>query len=183
MLIGPPFPGIDLSFVTNDVLSAIRHATFMLSRRGFERVSLLINESARQPIHEEFRRICAAAPRPIQGDVVRLPDELYEQNLAVQRLATRIVARQGLIAISPVPAGLLMMALMRRGMQVPGDVEVIAINATSQEVRTFPIPIHYPYPMEKFAKIVCQAAIHYFEQGSLPTLRKVIPLHMVAPPR
>jgi DNA-binding LacI/PurR family transcriptional regulator len=183
LLIGPPFPGIGLAFISNDVIPAFRHATYMLARRGFLRVSLLINESAGQPIDEEFRRICASAPQPIQGDVVRLPNELYEQNRAVQRLAARVVVRQGLITISPVPPGLIMMALMKRGVDVPGQVEVISVNTTSLEVRTFPLPIHYPFPMEKFAKTICQAAVHYFEQGSVPPLRKLLPLHVIEPPR
>lgn len=183
LLIGPPFPDIQLPFISNDVPSAIRHATYALSRRGFQRVSLVVNAGAQQPIDEGFSRICAGAPHPIQGEVVRLPDEMYEQTLAVQRLTARIIARHGLIVISPVPAASLMMASMKRGLRVPDDVEVISVNSLSQEIRTFPIPIHYPYPMDKFAKAVCLAAIHYFEQGAVPPLRKLIPLHMVSPPR
>jgi len=183
LLIGPAAPGVDLPYISNDVISAFRHATFMLARRGFERVTLLVNEVSHQSIEKEFQIICAAAPRPIQGDVARVPDELYEQNLAVQRLAARVAGRHGLLANSPVPAGLLMMALMKRGVDVPGQAEVISVNATSFELRTFPLPIHYPYPLEKFSKTICQAAVRYFEQGAVPPLRKLLPLRMVEPPR
>src|ERR1051326_1711323 len=183
LLIGEPFPGIELPFISMDVVSAIRHAAFLLARRGFDRIALVINESSRQPIDKEFTRICAAAPRPAHGEVIRLPDELYAQNVAAQKLAARVTTRHGLIVISPIHAGLLMMTVASRGWKLGEDVEVIQMNATPQEIRTYPIPIHYPYPLEKFSKALCQAAIRYFEQGTLPPLRKMIPLEMVSPPR
>lgn len=183
LLLGEPAPGIQLPFISIDVLSSIRHATFLLARRGFERISLVINESSRQPIDEEFSRMCAAAPHPVRGEVVRLPDELYAQNLAAQKLAARVTARQGLIVISPIHAGLLMMTVAGRGWKLGEEVEVIQMNAMPQEIRTHPIPIHYPTPLEPLSKAICQAAIRYFEQGTLPPLRKMLSLEMVSPPR
>jgi DNA-binding LacI/PurR family transcriptional regulator len=183
LLLGEPAPGIQLPFITIDVLSAIRHAVFLLARRGFERIALVINESGRQPIDEEFSGMCAAAPRVVRGEVVRLPDELYAQNLAAQKLAARVTARQGLIVISPIHAGLLMMTVAGRGWKLGDEVEVIQMNAMPQEIRTHPIPIHYPTPLEPLSKAICHAAIHYFEQGTLPPLQKKFPLEMVSPPR
>lgn len=183
LLVGKSFPGISLPFILIDVISAFRHATCLLARRGFERVTLVVNAGGRQPVDDEFRQMCSDAPRAIHGEVVRLPDELYEQNQAVQRLAVRIKPRHGLICNSPVPASALITALLQRGVAVPGQTEVIAVNALPSEIRTVPIPIHYPCPLDRFAKAVSQAAIHYFEQGALPRLRKTIPLEMVSPTR
>jgi len=183
LLLRAPFPGVDLPYVFIDVMPALRHATFLLARRGFERVTHVINEGGAQAPEEPFRKICAEAPRPLQGEIVRLPDELYAQSAAALRFAGRVTARHGVIVNSPIHAGLLMTALAGRGRKLGEDVEVIALNALPQEIRTCPIPIHYPYPLEAFAKVIRQAAMHYFEQGALPALRKAIPLHMVAPPR
>ena len=183
LLLGEPFSKIELPFISVDVSSAIRHAVFLLARRGFERLTYVINESGRYPIEEEFQRVCAAAPRAVRGEVVRLPDELYAQNLAAQRLAARVTARHGLIVNSPVHSGLLMMMVAGHGWKLGEEVEVIQMNAMPQEIRTHPIPIHYPHPLERLSKTLCQAAIHYFEQGALPPLRKMIPLEMVSPPR
>jgi DNA-binding LacI/PurR family transcriptional regulator len=183
LLLGAPFPGVELPYVLIDVLPALRHATFLLARRGFERITHVINEGRQQAPEEPFDRFCAEAPRPVRGDIVRLPDELLAQSVAAQRLAGRVSARHGLIVNSPIHAGLLMTALAGRGWKLGEEVEVIALNALPQEIRTCPVPIHYPYPLEAFSKAVCRAAIRYFEQGALPPLRKVIPLHMVAPPR
>ncbi len=182
LLIGRPFPDIPLPFVSNDMIPAIRHAVFLFACHDFEEVVLLLTESSRQPIREEFDQICAAAPRPIRGEIVQLPDEMYEQSRAVQRFSARIRPRQGLIAVSPIHAGQLMMAVMQRGLRMPGEVQVIAMNALPTELRSLPIPVHYPYPLERFSRILCGAAYHFFEQGSLPRLRKLIPLQMVSPP-
>ncbi|MBI4025792.1 MAG: substrate-binding domain-containing protein [Verrucomicrobia bacterium] len=182
LLIGQPFPKVRLPFVTMDVLGAIRHATWLLARRGFHRISLVISKKSKQPIEEQFRRICAEPSPSVQDEVIRLPEEFHEQNCALRRLAARVTGNQAFIVNSPIPAALLMMALMKRGVDVPGQVEVIAMNATLAEARTFPLITYYPYPMERFSKALCQAAAHYFERGELPPLKLVIPLRMVAPP-
>jgi hypothetical protein len=43
-----------------------------------------------------------------------------------------------------------------------------------------PLPTYYPYPVEAFAKIICRVAVHYFEHGTVPPMRKLVPLEMVA---
>ncbi|MBI4024681.1 MAG: hypothetical protein HY360_06840 [Verrucomicrobia bacterium] len=57
---------------------------------------------------------------------------------------------------------------------------VVGMNTTSTAVRVSPLPVHYPYPVQRLAKIVCQAAVHYFERGALPPLRKLILLQAAA---
>ncbi len=183
LLIGQPFLKVRLPFITMDVLGAIRHATWMLARRAFLRISLVISEKSKQPIEEEFHRICAEPSLSIQSDVVRFPENLHDQNIALRRLAGRVVGRHAFIVNSPIPAGLLMMALMKKGADVPGQVEVVAMNATLAEARTFPLITYYPYPMDRFSKVMSRVAVHYFEKGEIPSLKLVIPLRMVAPPR
>ena len=181
LIIGLPFPGVQLPFISTDVFSAVRHATHNLAQQGFTRISLVIKEGSRQPMVEHFRKICAEAPYPIQGDVVRMTDELRGQNVAAQRLAARITGRHGFVTIYPIPASVLMTAFMKKDIKVPEQVEVVAVNTTLQAIRTVPLPTYYPYPVEAFSKAVCQAAVHYFEQGSLPPLRKMIPLKLLSP--
>jgi DNA-binding transcriptional regulator YhcF (GntR family) len=181
LLIGPPFPGIPLPFVTSDTVSALRHCVFHFVRQGFGKVTLFLNKSGRQPIDESFRQLCAAVPRPIHGEIVRLPDELNEQARAVHRFSARIVPLHGLIAVSPIQAGQLMMAVMHRWLRMPRDAQVVAVNALPTELRSLPIPVHYPFPLEKFCKVVSRAAVRYFETGRVPPLRKMLPLEMVTP--
>jgi hypothetical protein len=74
-----------------------------------------------------------------------------------------------------------MTALMAHGVKIPTEVEVIAMNTPMQAIRVFPLPTHYPFPLDAFGKAVCRAALHYFERGRLPSLRKRIPLEMADP--
>lgn len=182
LMLDLPYSGTTLSYITVDVVSAFRHATYWLVRRGFQRVTLLANASGTYPVERDFAAICAQAPHPVQGDVVRIPDELLEQNAAIVRLANRISPGHGLICNSPVPFGALMMALVQRGLELSGQVEVLAVNTMPVEIRTVPVPRHYPYPLEAFARAVCHAVLRFFERGSLPPIRKMIPLTMVEPP-
>lgn len=181
LLLGPPFEGIRLPSILTDAMAAIRHATNRLAQRGFQAVSLLVNKGANEPIETMFQPICAAAPRPVRGEVIRVPEELSEQVVAVQRLAARLVPGHALIALSPVPPAMVMMAAMKRGLRVPEQVEVVSVCATSYEIRTLPVPVYYPYPLEKLSKEVADMAVRYFEQGTVPLVQKRILIEMVEP--
>lgn len=181
MINGLPADGVDLPFVSIDVLPAIRHAVHRLARRGYNRVILVLKEGSRQPLREALELFCREAPRPIVGEVIFLPMELKAQSDAARRWSEKIKARTGVLAIYPVPASVLMTALMKRGLDVPGQVEVIAVNTTLQGIRVVPVPIYYPYPVEAIANILCRAATRYFERGTLPPLRRMVPLEAVLP--
>lgn len=177
---GLPTPGVSLPYISIDVFAAVRHAVHVLARHGFPTATLVIKTGTRQPIIEAFRRYCAEADPPMHPDVVTMPIELEAQVEAAGRFAAGGTGRRGVVAVYSIPASVLMTALMARGVKVPGQVEVIAVNTTLQAVRVYPLPTHYPMPVTAFAKAVSRAAIHYFERGRLPRLRKVIPLEMVA---
>jgi DNA-binding LacI/PurR family transcriptional regulator len=181
LLLAQPAADIRLPFIGIDLIPALRHATWRLAQRGFKKVSLLMNPGARKFVEEEFLRICATAPRPVAGEVGRLPDELYAQTRAAEQLAARVKEGQGLIVCTPISPALLQTAVLRRGWAVPEQVEVVAVTVFAMDIRTVPVPVHYPYPVDKLAQAVSRAAVHYFEQGTLPPLRKLIPLEVVVP--
>ena len=181
LIIGLPSAGISLPYLSVDVFPAVRHAVHMLARRGFRKVTLVVKSGTSQPIAESLHRYCAETHPPMQAEVVIMPMELTDQVAAAGRFAARIRERVGIIAIYSIPASVLMTALMARGVKVPDDVEIVAVNTTLQAVRVFPLPAYYPFPLATFAKAVCKAALHYFERGRLPALRKTIPLEMVSP--
>ncbi len=183
LVLGHPFPGIRLPYITVDVFGALRHAVWLLVRRGFSRISVVISRQSHQPIEERFRRACMEPSPPIHGDVVRVPEEILEQNIALRRLAGRVTGRHAFIVISPIPVAHLMMALMQRRLDVPQQVAAVGMNTASSDVRTVPLVPYYPYPIERFTKAVCKAAVQYFDRGALPPLKSVIPLRVVLPPR
>ncbi|MBI4026689.1 MAG: GntR family transcriptional regulator [Verrucomicrobia bacterium] len=182
LVIGIPAPGTGLPYVSNDAFSAIRHATHWLAGRGCLRVTMFIGVKRQMTFAEKiFYRACSESPQPVRGEVACIPLELDEQAQAARKFAARVKGKQGVIAIYPSSVSTLMTALMKQGVDVPGQVEFVAVNTTLQGVRVVPRPAYYPFPMDTFTKVVCRAAIQYFERGRLPRLRKMIPLKMAPP--
>ena len=176
-----PFPQIPSPYVSIDVLPAIRHAIHGLVRRGFQNITLVLKEGSKKSVAEAFHRFCAEAPHPLQARVVKLPMKYPEQAFAARRLAAGMKGRHGVVALYSISASILMTAFMKAGLDVPRQVEVVAVNTSMQAVRVFPVPTYYPYPMDALASVLCKAAIQYFDRGELPPLRKMIPLEVVTP--
>ena len=181
LVVGVPSPGVRLPYVSIDVDAAFRHAVAMLARRGFTKVVMVITEPTRALTEAGFEKLCAETEPAVRGELVRMPIELHEQADAARRFAARITGRLGIIAVYSIPATVLISALLQRGIAVPRQVEVVAMNTTRQAVRVVPTPVYYPYPVEAFAKTVARAAMQYFERGRLPPMRKLIPLEVVQP--
>jgi DNA-binding LacI/PurR family transcriptional regulator len=181
LVIGKPNTGVSLPYVSNDVWIAIRHAVVQLARRGLTRVCMVMTEATPASLDAEYHTLCAESGTGVRGETARLPMELEEQAQAARRFAAQIKGRLGVIALYPIAATMLTSALLERGIAVPGQVAVVAMNTTRQSVRVVPTPIYYPYPVAAFANAVVRAALQYFERGRLPRLRKQIPLAFVQP--
>ena len=179
LVVGHIFPGVSLPCLCIDVISAVRHATYMLARRGFRSMDVVMKEGSQTPFAEILREICTYSPRPIHGEIIKMPMGFNDQVRAAQRLAARCRAGHAIVAIYPIPANLLITALLQRGLRVPEQIEVVAVNTDLQSVRAVPVPTYYPYPVERFDKALCRIAVRYFEEGSVPPIRKLIPLTMV----
>ncbi len=184
LLIGSPEQGIKLPYISIDVFSAIRHAVFLLLRNGFTKIYLLISKGTSPQMDEKFNRLLEEAKRvfpDISGKVVRIPNTLYEQNHTICGFITEVRKGNAIITVEPIPAGLVLMALLKQRVAVPAEVNIVGINCVPTHIQTLPLLIHYPYPIERFAREVSMAIIHYFESGALPALAKEIPLKMVNP--
>jgi DNA-binding LacI/PurR family transcriptional regulator len=179
LVIGVPPPDVPLPYISIDVEVAFRHALATFARRGCKRVSLVMREHSHSMSDARFAELCAEANAAMRSEMVRVPMTLVEQVAAARRFAARRTTREGVIALYPIPATVLISALLERGIAVPRDVEVVALNTTSMAVRAAPLPDFYPYPVEAFAKAVSRAVLRYFQSGTVPRLRKMIPLEVV----
>jgi DNA-binding LacI/PurR family transcriptional regulator len=184
LLVDLPAPGVALPYVWNDVEGAILHAVRELAGRGFSRV-IMVTEAHPHVGDTEawFLRLCAEFDPPLRGELGRLPVDVAEQQAKATQLAARLRGRMGILAMYPVPATVLTAALLARGIAVPGQVEVVALNAMRHSVRVVPPPVYYPYPVEAFARVVAHAALRYFQRGIVPRLKQHIPLEVVRPSR
>lgn len=182
LLIALPAPGISFPFVWNDAEGAIVHAVRELAGRGFTRLCMFLGGQRRVgPTDRLFLQACAELNPAVHGELERLASDPTEQQLGAQRWAARVRGRLGVLAVYPTPATVLISALQQASIKVPDQVEVVGINTMWHSVRVVPRPVHYPFPVEAFARVVVRAAREYFARGTVPRLKKVIPLEVVRP--
>jgi DNA-binding LacI/PurR family transcriptional regulator len=184
LALGIPARGVPLSYVGSDLSGAVRHATQTMLRRGFNIISFVlprVSTASHQIAENAFQAACVEWPhQPVQREVVRLPLPLDLLVPAVRRFATRIKARQAIVALYPIPPATILSALLGNGVSVPNQVQLAVVLGSPNAVKLCPVPIHYPYPAEGLVKAVTNAAMHFFESGTLPRIRKVVPVQMVA---
>jgi len=185
VLLGRAATGVPLPFVTVDQQGAIRHGTQLLLRRGFDHVTLLVNKASSPMLQRDvdvFRAACAAWPRqPIAAQPVLIPLEAPSLTDSARRFAARIVGRTGIVVVAPVPVGLIMTALMHHGIAIGRQSEIVSIFHPLEAVKLFPPPIHYPYPLKRLVKELTELAIHYFERGIVPSIRKTLLTEVALP--
>jgi len=182
LLIDQPAPGITFPYIWNDAEGAILHAVRELAGRGFSRLCLVMEEHPHVGSFERFfLRACEESKPPVRGELACLPADGPRQQIAARRFVARARGRLGVLAIYPIPATVLISALLERGVKVPEQVEVVAINAMWHSVRVVPPPVYYPFPVEAFARVVVRSALHYFQRGTVPRPKQHIPLRVVRP--
>ncbi len=176
LVLGEPLPGGTLPFLTDDQNGAVRHATQRLLRRGFSRISLVIAKLTSPGIRQTislFLSTCSQWPhQPIQPHVTQAPLDLESLRQAFIRLATRIRGKWGFVVVAPVPVGMLMTAILQRGLAIPRDVELAAVLHGREALQLCPAPILYSSSTQRTVTGLVKAALHYFETGRVPALRK-----------
>lgn len=182
ILLGAPAPGISMSFLSADVLGAIRHSTHALLRRGFSKISFIMKEgksAGTQQCMDRFHSTCAEWPhQPIRATTVEMPLGVPGFGSAARKFASSLGSRHGVIVHFPIPVGAIITALLSRGAQIPAQAEIIAILARPESVNGHPLLSFYPFPMNAFLKAATDAAIHFFETGTVAPIQKIIPMEM-----
>lgn len=172
---------IQIPFITPDLRNAARHATLRLLRRGFERLVLLNLSTREEGVAESiggFDSACAEWTRTsVHTEVVRMWNDVESQRSAIKRLAARTKERCGFIVYSPVSVGMLTTALLQRGISIPEEAEIIAIEHSPEDI-CFSVPVTlYGFPAHRFAKAILAICLRYFETGLLPSSAKIVDLN------
>lgn len=185
LMLNLPVTPIDLPFIACDWNGAIRHATFYLARRRFERIAFVVRKTLSPHVErycETFMTSCRLAPHgPVQGEILQPNLSVYSQVSVAARLAARIKGRMGIIIEGPLAISGLMTTLLRHGIRIPQQVEIVFVNSLPDQLVVDPLPVHYPYPLETLVKTIAQFVIQYFETGRLPRLHKLIPVELISP--
>lgn len=180
VIVGYAGKDVPLPFVTPDLSSAARHAALRLLRRGFNHLVLINLATQEEGIIksiEGFNSACVEWTRhAVQTEVLRVWNDLGSQRMAIKRLASRTKEQCGFIVFSPVSVGMLTTALLQRGITIPDQAEIIAIEHSQEDI-SFSVPVTlYGFPAHRFAKAILSICLRYFEKGSLPSAGKIVDL-------
>ena len=183
LVLGSPAPGASLPFITPDPVSSVAHATRLLLRIGFRHLNLLLAPFTNPGIKEildAFESACGEWPhQPVRRQTVVVPLNDSEQLSAARRFASRVNGREGVVVVGPVPVGLILTALLERGIGVPNQVELVAMWPSLAALKLCPPVRYYPIPDLRFVKEIVTVSERYFESGELPPVHKRLPLELV----
>jgi len=187
LLVGYPSPRVPLPYVTTDLEGAIRHATNAFLRRGFRRLHLLINRVHIPAVERQcqaFTQACVAWPRSpeVAGGVRRVPLQPDAQLAALVRFAAQVRKGDAMIVVGALSIGAVMTSLLARGMRIPADVELVAVDAPPASLVVWPPPVHYTSSTDGMVAQITRAAAHYFKTGKVPDVRKTIAIEPARPP-
>lgn len=180
VIVGYAGQDVQLPFVTPDLSNVVRHAALRLLRRGFRRLALInlaTREEGNVKCVEGFHSACKEwSHQPVHTEVVRVWNDLDSQRSEMKRLAAKTKEPCGFIVFYPVSVGMLTTALLQRGLSIPGDAEVMAIEHSPEDM-SFSVPVTlYGFPTHRFAKTALGICTRYFETGLLPTEGKIVDL-------
>lgn len=182
LVIGFTNPESALNYLSPDLDGSIRHATHSLLRQGFKHL-VLIDMSAKTAgvakCVQTFKKTCGDwRTQPIQSDIHLLWDDFTYMRDAIRKIVAKIKAPCGIVIHAPMSIGILVSTLLQKGFDVPKEIGIMAVEYREEEVQ-FSVPItHYQVSADRYAKEIMHAALHYFETGKLPEMKKVLPMNV-----
>lgn len=183
IILGEPAAHVSLPFITDDQDGVVRHATQTLLRHGFARLSLLLPEIVAPGILSAtatFRSACAAWPhQPVRGQVCPTSLHFSLQESAAKRFAANLRGREGVIVVAPISLTLIMTTILAQGIAIPQQVKLAAVLHPPESVQVNPRPLHYWVSLPRGVKAMADAAIHYFETGSVPNVSKRLSVELI----
>lgn len=183
-IFGSRAPCVPLPYLAVDQAGGVAHGTRLLLRHGFAKINLLVVPAVAPGFAESvaaFESACKEWPhQPVHGKLIRMPAEESGMLAAVRRFAERVGERKGVLVIEPVAVGMVLTALLERGIRVPQQVEVVSVLPSPLTTRLCPPISFYQPPIRRIAKELTDIALHFFESGRLPQIEKRVSLQLVA---
>ncbi len=83
--------------------------------------------------------------------------------------------------MAPVPVAMIMTAVLQRGIAIPQQAALVAVEHTPSSVQLCPPPTHYACSSRRWATEQVDVATHFFETGVVPPVRKRLASELVRP--
>lgn len=150
LVYGTTFEGIKLPYVDVDFLAVARHATARCLAREMKRIAVLVHRTPLagdaaivREVTEQLARAGAPAPLVMRHDYnkSRLIDALD------QRIVPAALTPEVLLVVSQHHLLTVLPHLLRRGLQMPGDISLIYLSNDPVTERLSPVPERYDLGM------------------------------------
>ena len=180
LVLGFANPDSPLNYLSPDLDGSIRHATHSLLRQGVKHIVLiemLAKKAGVTRCVDTFQKTCNEwRAHPITSEVHLAWNDSTSMQNSIKKIVSKIKPPCGIVIHAPISLGILVSNLLQKGFEIPGQVRIMALEYREEEVR-FSVPVtHYKTSMDRYAKEVMHAALHYFETGKLPVIKKVLPM-------
>ena len=113
------------------------------------------------------------------GIVVRVPLPPESQLAQLRRFAARLRGPTALVVVAPVSVAAVMTTLLGHGVRIPQQAEMLLVQTSPSASLVWPVPGCYEASMEGFVKHITRAAVHFFQTGAVPSVRKTLPMEFV----
>lgn len=180
LVLGFANPESPLSYLSPDLDGSIRHATHSLLRQGARHlvlIEMLAKIAGVARCVDTFQRTCREwRAHPISSEVHLAWYDSMSMQSSIKKIVNKIKTPCGIVIHAPISLGILISNLLQKGFEIPAEVRIMALEYREEEVR-FSVPVtHYKTSMDRYTKEVMHAALHYFETGKLPVIKKVLPM-------
>jgi len=178
IVFGYPDKGVALPYVTTDLGSSVRHATQSLLRRGYKNILLISSANQEAGVVESIERFnmaCAGwKDQPVRGHVELVWNHPESLRDSIANIVAKVKGPCGIIVFPPVPLSLLVTTVLKRGLSIPDQVEIVGIEYFPEDARLgVPVTL-YSFPTQRFVKDILQATLHYFETGKVAALKRQV---------
>jgi hypothetical protein len=163
VLIGHPFPRVELPFVDADWAGTMRHAVHALFRRRHRDIVCLLRAFPHAAGQEVAEQAFDAAARERGGAVCRMvhtTGDVAELSRTVGRLMAAARRPTGILVHHFLDLVTLLTLLQNGGFRIPADVSVIGLDHQIVLDRLVPRPACYRVDGLRFARRVCGLLRH-----------------------
>jgi DNA-binding LacI/PurR family transcriptional regulator len=173
LVLGSCHPGVRLPSIDFDYRTICRHAAGILLARGHRRLALVVPDSGAAGDLASEQGFREAADRRTGGDVAHVT--IVRHNGTAQQVTHKLDS----LFRSPHPPTALLVAktqhvfvvlmyLLRRGLQVPDAVSFIARDHDPAFVNVIPQVAHYSLGQDTYVQRLSRLMLQLVNQGSLP---------------
>lgn len=178
LVLGSCYEGTDLPSLDTDHFAVCRHAVGHLLARGHRKLALFRNDNriaGDRASQEGFLQgIEQSRHKNTSGIVIRHKGTPEDVAVRLNRLLDSEDRPSGILTSRPQETFMVFTQLLKRGMDVPGDISLIARDRDNYFQYLTPKITHYATPRELFSQRLIRLTVQLVQNGVLSTKQHLL---------